>query len=125
MIISKKLLSKVLDEEILNVDDALDYNILGYEYRNKVFNKGYWVRENKNIHELTHMCKEWARSEGYTVSVIQYKDAYLSIVNFTFTLDLSDFNKSGNINTYDGMVKSNTEIDAVVCCCQWILDNKE
>ncbi len=71
--ISKELLSKVLDNEVpyqVKVHKIIiKNNSLNYFYNSKDSGGGLFeANEYINIYELAHKCKEWALSKGYTIN---------------------------------------------------------
>jgi hypothetical protein len=115
-VISKELLSEVLEEEVGSFEiknNALIYTIkLCFGYK------------TINIYELAHKCKEWAWDNGYSITIKRYKDGYQCILDFEFTFNLSNSNKTGHIRNWTGIVNSNTEPEAIFNACQWIYNNR-
>ncbi len=69
-----------------------------------------------NIHEFVHICKTWAHSNGYWLSVRLYEPNGFNIVVFShihsqLQEDLKEINDK-------------TEPEAVFKACQWILEQK-
>lgn len=108
--ISKELLSEVLNEEVDVIDIRTsidDYSIPENEIRYyPALATGY---ASINIYELAYKCKDWALSKGYILQS-WYKNCIC--INIT-----DDFNK----NSYYG----DSEVEAIFKACEWILDNEE
>ena len=110
-IISKELLSEVFNKEVEYVESNLCYFeeytscMQGITFKDEP--RTYW-----NIHELAHKCKEWARAKGYEL-YSAYIDINASICELF------------GINFIELEFNSDTEPEAILKACQWILDNKE
>jgi len=124
--ISKELMSGVLDEDILQV--VTDSGVIESNLKRglSVFDIAYRVYTTWNyinIHELAHKCKEWALTRGVivTVSVKAYKPDLSTVIYFA---ELSTFSVTNKGSIYDKEVFSdNSETEAIFKACQWILDN--
>ncbi len=110
--ISKELLSEVLDVVCTDVIDDFYGSMQCFKTDNKEFNHLI------SIYELANKCKEWAHSRGYTIfSAFNYhcylysNDDILQYPNKFRVLD-------------DFAIGTKSEPEAVVKACQWILDNK-
>lgn len=108
--ISKELLSEVLEEEVLSVrpyisDDPFYKNIIMWECRKNTY-------DIINIYELAHKCKEWAFNNGY----------YLTIYN-----DAVDIILQTNCKLIENITDDSFKYSPMLVfkACQWILDNKE
>jgi len=99
MIISKELLSEVLNLNITNVQVISITAFYIYEDENEIE-----FEDKLNIYYLAHKCKEWAAPQGYNVSS-----------NLVTTMITS--------NGYREMFDADTEPEAIFKACQWILDN--
>ena len=120
--ISKELLSKVLDNEVpyqVKVHKIIiKNNSLNFFYNSKDSGGGLFeANEYINIYELANKCKEWALSEGY----------YFSIYSFNFSCNTEQEHRIrlllGNEVVYWGNDSCNeTEPEAIFKACQWILD---
>ncbi len=109
--ISKELLSEVLDKQILEVKSGFN-DTIGTErnYLYKIKGKG-WAYINK--YELAHKCKEWAISKEYRLE------------NQTFILHtMIVIHIKGMTNDSDIQVTNleATEPEAIFKACDWILD---
>lgn len=60
--ISKELLSEVLEKDAYPYDYAQNGRVLRYAFFESINRKRYI-----NIYELAHKCKEWASKKGYIV----------------------------------------------------------
>ena len=120
--ISKELLSKVLDNEVpyqVKVHKIIiKNNSLNYFYNSKDSGGGLFeANEYINIYELAHKCKEWALKQGY----------YFSTYSFNFDSNTEQEHRIrlliGNDVVYFGDDSSmETEVEAIFKACQWILD---
>ena len=102
--ISKELLSKVLDINCTAVELPLEGSMLGFQTDNKMF------LHLINIYELAHKCKEWAYpiEDNYVMS-----SGYHDSMAFCVLESLKD----SSIQFY-----ADTEPEAVFAACQWILE---
>ena len=106
--ISKELLSNVLDEDINGVFYYGD-NLLYFEH----FHKNHYVESHTNIHELAHKCKEWAFSRGYEILSYTSKDGGCYVEKDT----------RGTIDTvHEELDLNQTEAEAIFKACEWILE---
>ena len=117
--ISKELLSKVLDNEVpyqVKVHKIIiKNNSLNYFYNSKDSGGGLFeANEYINIYELAHKCKEWALSKGYiinsgaTTSNDWSSTIYKVIKENPYIKELS--------HTWE-----QSEPEAIFKACQWIL----
>ena len=107
--ISKELLSEVLQLDVVLVDDKYTHSTSRVRYV-KNCGSDYYI----NIHELEHKLKEWLRKVGAFYKIIEYKDRYtvdLAVKTFTFV-------SKGDCFSIDYRDKFDTLIKA----CQWKLD---
>lgn len=105
---SKELLSKVLKKKISdskNFSLCLKKNVLEY---GKVEKYGIH-REDINIYELDHKCKEWALSKGYVI--IQDTRGYTKVYRFP----------NGEIKIWEDE-NMNSSIDRTFNACEWIIE---
>ena len=120
--ISKELLSKVLDNEVpyqVKVHKIIiKNNSLNYFYNSKDSGGGLFeANEYINIYELAHLCKQWALKQGY----------YFSTYSFNFDSNTEQEHRIrlliGNDVVYFGDDSNmETEVEAIFKACQWILD---
>ena len=111
--ISKELLSEVLKQET--------------RFIRYVANNTYEVHFEKpirlkyiiiNIYELAHKCKEWALRKNYILA--SESNTYGGICNMSISsMDVGVFY---NIQS---TTRANTEVEAVIKACEWILNNKD
>lgn len=108
--ISKELLSEVLDCKDLTINEINSKAVVVRYMTKEGIEDGKWV----NIHELAHKCKEWAFKNSYTLIIENYFsrgcDCTLSTV------------PNGNLGY---QFDADTEPKAIFKVCQWILDNKD
>ena len=111
--ISKELLSEVLKQET--------------RFIRYVANNTYEVHFEKpirlkyiiiNIYELAHKCKEWALRKNYILA--SESNTYGGICNMSISsIDIDVFY---NIQS---TTRANTEVEAIIQACEWILNNKD
>ncbi len=98
--ISEKLLSEVLDEEVIRLGSfntpTLEVEVQRYSYKE-------WL--NINIHELAHKCKEWALQYKY-----ELLSGYLSGNGYVVVMEQ-------RITWY-----ADTEPEAIFKACEYILE---
>lgn len=111
--ISKELLSIILDEYIetvlINKKDNTDNNIYYCDFETTDYIDCFAI----NIYELAHKCKEWADKQNFAIKSYIWFGKGKSI----FT-DLED-------KVYSTMFDAETEPEAIIKACEWILQNKE
>ena len=118
--ISKELLSKVLDNEVpyqVKVHKIIiKNNSLNYFYNSKDSGGGLFeANEYINIYELAHKCKEWAIGEhGLSLHSFPCHDD-------TYTCEIYKFHKSTGYVIVDWF-NCLSENKAIFKACQWILD---
>ena len=113
--ISKELLSKVLEE---NISEVYKMGSNPNFKQNTLLFKLYGSGElcHINIYELAHKCKEWAKSKGFFIlSGYDNTETPEAIINHIYS-------ESGCC--CDGAFEADTEPDAIFKACQWMLDNK-
>lgn len=107
--ISKELLSKVLDKNIKYISDELDDNLVPYEMP-----IDGW--KTINVYELAYKCKEWAFNNGYSILV-----DILGINNYQISMeDLTTGKPEYVKDSYN-----TSEPETIFLACKWILDNKD
>lgn len=115
-VISKELLSEVLDKEVTNIkmhhinDEYIYFDYIGKQSRivNEV---------SIDIYKLAHKCKEWAYKQGYIL---------MSTIRTNSSLAICEFSKSGKHDYEDELYnnfRAHTEHEAVFLACEWILEN--
>ena len=123
--ISKELLSEVLKdklkEEYNGSYDFICNGVVNLE-RNEVSSTlGFYDSELDffiNIYELAYKCKEWALRKNYILA--SESNTYGGICNMSISsMDVDVFY---NIQS---TTRANTEVEAVIKACEWILNNKD
>ena len=125
--ISKELLSTVLDNEVpyqVKVHKIIiKNNSLNYFYNSKDSGGGLFeANEYINIYELAHKCKEWA------VNLSPNKHALSSYPRWG---DIRNYKKTNGFYyicqhlVSGAQFEAETECEAIFKACQWILDNKD
>ena len=117
--ISKELVKNVLAKETECLSDDFTFNIKD--------NYILFVDEGEsqfevNLDTFARLCKEWALNRGYTIEshtnrsfISKYNCEYFSVAK------IFKETNSMRVNTID----ENTEIEAIIKACNWILeDNK-
>ena len=109
--ISKELLSEVLNYEVdafLGINkNEIDYTCCRDE------NEGY-VDISINIYEFAYKSKEWAENKGY---ILFSKNKECLIYSIDEVYDVIEC-----LNQYEDYFEGNTEIEAVIKACNWILE---
>ena len=98
--ISKELLSEVLDIEIKEIGKLVEGILLSFRYPT---HWGYC-----NIYELAHKCKEWAISKGWVLHEVRNLKEYIIYFSGDFREPSNDF-------------RADTEHEAIFQACEWIL----
>ena len=116
---SKELLSKVLGVYV--TEFYLDCESLVYTY-DRIFNENEQYKDDINIYELAHKCKEWA------VNLKPNKHALSSYPRWNNIRDYPETN--GNYYICQHLVsgiqfEAATEPEAIFKACEWILENKD
>ena len=115
--ISEELLSEVVGYKVCNIFYNSEQRMNDYEEKLISFKKesNYCWRNQYNVYEIAHRCKEWALLNGYII--------YSSL---NYGSRLHGFScvkhKHGGEDLY--YFSEETEFEAIFKCCQWILDNK-
>lgn len=87
--------------------------VLSGERGKAVYSDGEVLVCTVNIHELQSLCKNWALNNGYVIA--SFKDhCGQSFATIT----------SGFFGMKKNPIQADTEPEAVIKACQWILDNK-
>ena len=111
--ISKQLLSEVLGEEVKSIynpkrdtNDKYDplYNNLAYRNRHNVMDK-------INLDTLTRLCKEWALEQDILIYSVIYKDSAMAELDGIGEQYIPPGEK----------FKVDTELEAVIKACEWII----
>jgi len=72
MIISKELLSEVLNEEVVEIF-IFSKNTIGYYIKDNFNGNGKQIEHKINIHELAHKCKEWTWRQEKIYEIVERK----------------------------------------------------
>ena len=109
--ISKELLSEVLEEEVLEIYGFTNSKTrLEYKLLSRVDG------ESINIHELAHKCKEYLLDKGYCIIIHAFK------------VELFEKDTNSFIRDFHYPIQAKAipyDIKRVIKSCQWILDNTE
>lgn len=112
-IVSKELLSEVLEEDIFSIEEGISYIVGGYDtllhYKTS---SRFDICRTINIYELLHQCKMWALKNGYKLQ--DYANSIV-IVNLNMNIEYAVIDDNFN-NAYD--------TERFFKACQWILENK-
>ena len=121
-IISKELLSEVLDIEATGVNQEIDKNsYLDYHYKETFNNSKGFVEVGRSIsiHELAHKCKEWSRKDFvnclFSMDIHIHYDGYM-----VKTTKFTDIDEPVHIQ-----FKECTEPEAIFKACQWIYNETQ
>lgn len=112
--ISKELLSEILDESydntnIVKIYQPSDFNHIAWETNNCAINT-----HSINIYELAHKCKEWCLNNNFTIkSSITRQGAKC------------EFYSKEQTNYKTKIINAKTEPEAIFQACEWILKQKE
>ena len=111
--ISKELMSEVLNYEVDTVlginKNKIDYTCCRDE------NEGY-IDISINLYEFSHKnCKEWALEKGSYINCF-YNEFWWDRVEKKYTADIPSRNKS---------FYADTEIEAIIKACEWILEQNK
>ena len=129
MSISKELLSEVLGRQV-----ALDGNI---QIANTVVHYSDTTHMSSiNIYELVHRCKKWARTLKFiymnignplseTRSGLDIRISIKQLYGKPFGVEIVTLDERFSILSYLKHETFDTEQDAVVKACEWILKNKD
>ena len=123
--ISKELLSEVLKSpvEIISIDECkcmiknsiyFDNEQMGISYRYLYGNKEIRFM---SIYEFAFKCKEWAY-KNFKIMLISHYAGQCYINGDLSPLELNWWN-----NTKSYQIESDTEVEAILKACQWILEN--
>lgn len=114
-IISKELLSEILNKNITDLEICLTStsrllittvpNSVVYITDDSEYAK--WI----NIHELASKCKEWLISNRYVTHSIRNLKEYIVYLSGDFKIPSEDF-------------RANTEPEAIFNACEWVLNAK-
>ena len=107
--ISKKLLSEVLNENITRVDPRTTAN-------NELFienNNGKELDIYINIYELAHKCKEWARLRSFHIT---------SWITMTDVLNGGATVGHSIKDIKEQLIFEDTEPEAIFKACEWIME---
>ena len=123
MNIIKELLSEVLEVEIIDfniIGNKLNYIIPNYETEEDGDLIYIDLGQNINIYEFAFKCKEWALIKGYIIdSLIR---GYCSGKAICFVY-VDDWQSEFSENCLKSFTED-TEIEAIIKACEWILENK-
>lgn len=118
-IISKELLSEVLEIEVENIS-LMKNDISQYIGINEV--KGGGFKGSINIYELAHKCKEWAYDSFKMIITPKFYDYTDPCYDCTIEYGLKNENKIKAFAHPDFISK--TEPKTIFKACEWILNQK-
>ncbi len=109
LMISKKLLSKILNLNIFNVEKISTESNLHYGY----YTENHQERSGEiNIYELAHLCKEWAKRTGFMIESDNSNESRV------YPTDENGWVLKKEIDFF-----ANSEPEAIFQACGWILIN--
>ena len=120
--ISKELLSEVLNCEVLDIDNEIpDFiPLVSYMAKHRIPTMEKTFDADINIYELAHKCKEWAFQRWYDIySCVDSDEAYAFLHNFKTSDVLQD---RPNIMPFDQEIVADTEPEAIFKACEWIME---
>lgn len=123
---SKELLSEVLDIDIYNIN-GISSTEIEYEYDMKEFGEHLDII---NIYELSFKFKEWAYQNNYSIRTFRTSIGW---VVDTLHNNIEDGRRKNtwvfDIINYDNdtmhQYHFETEVEAVLAVCEWILQQKK
>lgn len=109
--ISKKLISEVLKIPLDVINEVYfdKTNLLVRKLNNRI--------EEHNIYEFAFKCKEWAENKDY---IIFSKNKECLIYSIDEVYDVIEC-----LNQYEDYFEADTECEAILKACEWILDNEK
>lgn len=117
--ISKELLSTILDHEI---DGLVPYNKgeSFVEYTQHPINSDDGIWEIINIHVLSYRCREWSNSKGYEIIVrkTDFDIPFNFVINEHWDCDNSG---SAPYSVSDHEDYAETDPEAYIQACEWVL----
>ena len=113
-IITKELLREVLPKETENLSEDFSFYI-DEDYI--VFRDEGETLFDYNIYKFAFKCKEWAENKGY---IIFSKNKESLIYSIDEVYDVIEC-----LNQYEDYFESDTECEAIIKACEWILDNEK
>lgn len=119
-LISKELLSEVLfdGKYKLEIDEIVaDGTIILVRDEEELE-----INEFINIYELAHKCKEWALNQGYILESLINRSCVMGS-NYEYFASVKIHKETNSMVVHN--IHENTEIEAVIKACQWILDNRQ
>lgn len=94
------------------------------EYKKVVYSDGKVIACLINKYELMSKCKEWAISKNVEVSSTRHRLNDLSQHKYTANINFFRKQKNFSNETYvSNCFFSDSELQAVIDACQWILEN--
>jgi len=114
--ISNELLSEVLGCDCSECYFEDTYNLIHYKYEYDVTWSEYVRVDNSeiNIYELTHKCKAWALTAGFSITS----------TNSWMGDNTPCAQAVSNNGCEYQWIEADTEPEAVFKACQWVLENR-
>ena len=114
MKISKELISEVLKDKLyLLIDENFTYSILDNYV---LFAEDECVIFEINIYEFVFKSKKWAENKGY---IIFSKNKECLVYSIDEVYDIIEC-----LNQYEDYFEANTEIEAIIKACNWVLEKE-
>ena len=114
--LSKELIKNVLVEETKNLSEDFTFNIKDSYI---LFTDDGESLFEVNIYEFAFKCKEWAY-KNFKIMLISHYMGQCYING-----DLSPLKLNWWDNTKSYQTESDTEVEAIIKACEWILENVE
>jgi hypothetical protein len=115
MSISKELLSEALKCKVHHINIEVHESTVVYHTVNPRY-KDYPQPKTINIHELMHLCKEWAYEQGYILTQAKRK---ASIRQYRISIHTKEHYQK------EKCFLEHSEPEACFLACEWILENKD
>ena len=112
--INKELIKNVLVKETENLSDDFTFSIKDNYI---LFADEGECQFEVNIYEFAFKCKEWAENKGY---IIFSKNKECLIYSINEVYDVIEC-----LNQYEDYFESDTECEAIIKACNWILENSK
>lgn len=118
--ISKELLLEIMplehNQKFDQVYEAKFHNALNVGYHYDIVFEGKSIgygAKHYNIYQIAFMLKEWAENKGY---IIFSKNKECLIYSIDEVYDVIEC-----LNQYEDYFEGNTEIEAIINACEWII----
>ena len=115
--INKELMSAVLGH-----NDICNERIIQNKLLYMCKNDGMWDYEYEyNIYEFAFKCKEWAFARNYSIMSREAREYDICSPSVYKQVGLCNILVNDNPNVSKGIFVDNTEIEAIIKACEWVL----